>query len=62
MVRQYNDYDFKVEESFKEKDETKEERNDNNLTNEIMLSNMVNNNVIKHESVAMPGIFIVLPV
>ena len=54
--REYCDYDLRIEESLQEKDKTKRTKNDMNL-NEIMLSDMINDNLTKHESVSMPGIF-----
>ena len=57
-VVEYDDYDFKATQLFKYKDENKDLKNDNNFSNEIMLSNIINDNGVKHEFLSsIPGIF-----
>ena len=57
MVVEY-DHEPKLEECCEEKDEKKESKSDSNFNNEIMLSNLINDNAMKHQYLSMPGIFI----
>ena len=54
VITQYVDFDLKLEEWFDEEKDPKKE--DKNFRTEIVLSDMINVNEMKHKSLSMPGI------
>ena len=57
-VVQYDDYAFQVTQFAQQKHENTNSKNNNNFSNEIMLSNIIRDNKMKHEFLSsIPGIF-----